>query len=186
MFKSMVILAFDAMKKLVIIAIILSVAILAVLATIVIICLNIFPADNKNAVYINSSLINKSEIGEEQVSLVLYNIEAYKLHNPLFSKDTAKISLIIGNKNYNSEIIDGEIITKKGKIENADLRITMPENEFTEILNSKDLKSKLQESVENGNTMIEMLAGKTELFMKGYLSLYKKITGKSLTGSFLR
>lgn len=119
--------------------------------------------------------IDKTTVGINQINLVLYNIEAYELHNPPFSSNTPKIEFVIEEDIYNTEIVKGKITTKKEAIENPDLKIIMPKEEFLFILNSDDLKKSLQDSVNNGNTKIEILAGNTELFVKGYLSLYQEI-----------
>lgn len=47
-------------------------------------------------------------------------------------------------------------------------------------------KNYVEESFRNGKSSIELVAGKTELFEKGYLALYTKITGKSITGSAIK
>jgi len=138
------------------------------------------------AIPMNFIDVNKTTVGINQINLILYNIKAYELHNPPFSSNTPKIEFVIEDEIYNTEIVKGKIITKKEGIENPDLKIIMPKEEFLFILNSNDLKKSLQDSVSNGNTKIEILAGNTELFVKGYLSLYQEITGKSLTGNVIK
>lgn len=128
-----------------------------------------------------SKYINKNEVGIEQINFLFYNIKAYKLHNTPLSGNTPKIELVIGNEVYSSEIIKGNFLTKKESIEGEDLKIITSKEEFIKILNSGNLKQDLQGSVSEGKTEIEVLAGNTELLAKGYLALYKEITGKSLT-----
>jgi len=127
--------------------------------------------------YINGSSINKTFVGTEQINLLLYSMEAYKLSNPPLSKNTPKIEIVVGDEVFGSEIINHVIKTKKAGIENPDLRIIIPREEFIDMLNSPDLILYLKESVRNGKIQIEILAGKFELASKGYLSLYSKISG---------
>jgi len=115
---------------------------------------------------------------EQQINLILYSLKAYELHNPPLSGNTPKIEFVIDGEIYGSEIVKGEIITVKGREGEPDIRIIMSGEEFLNILKS-DSKLYFQESLKQGKTKIELLAGKTELFTKGYLSLYKEITGKN-------
>ena len=135
---------------------------------------------------ISISSINKTVVGEIQIYLLLYSIKAYELHSPPLSSNTPKINIAIGNQEYQAEVIKGQISIQKGLLENPDLKISCQEDEFIKILNSQNFNLALQDSVKSGKTGIEILAGKTELFTKGYLTVYKEVTGKSLTGNFLR
>ena len=128
--------------------------------------------------YVDISNINRTAVGEKQISYVLYNVKANELHKIPLSGNTPKIEVVIDDEIYSSEIVEGMIITIKSRIEDPDLRIIMSEEEFINSLNS-DTKAYLQKSVSQGRIDIEVLAGKTELFAKGYLSLYKKLTGEN-------
>jgi len=44
----------------------------------------------------------------------------------------------------------------------------------------------IKQSVQERRTIVELKASYTTLFSKGYLSLYKELTGKSFTGSTIR
>lgn len=134
---------------------------------------------------LNIEDIDRSIVGEQQINLVLYALGASKLHNPPLSKNAPKIEFVIDNDVYSVEIIGNKFLTKKESVEGPDLRIIMPREEFINALNSNP-KLYFQESVEEGKTEIEVLAGKTELTMKGYLSLYKEITGKSLSANLIK
>ncbi len=134
----------------------------------------------------NLVTINKTVVGENQVYYLLFSIKAYELHNPPLSSNTPKINIQIGDKSYQAEIISREIQVSQGSLTQADLKISLSEDEFIKLLNSENFNIALQDSVKSHKTNVEILAGNTELFTKGYLNLYKEITGKSLTGSFLR
>lgn len=138
-----------------------------------------------NTPVVNQGDINKSEIGIEQVNYVLISIGASGLHNPPFSSNTPKIEINIGQNVYNSEVIDSNIHTTEGPSSEPDLRIIISENEFIGALNS-DPKTFLQKSVSEGRTNIEIISNKITLFSKGYLELYKQVTGETLTGSIIK
>ena len=145
-----------------------------------------FAPKNQPPVNPTNLVVNKTRVGIEQIALLLYSIKAYELHNPPFSKNTPKIEISIENEAFNSEIINGKIKTQKGAINNKDIQIKTSKSEFLKILNSKDIKKELQNSAETGNLEIEMRAGKLELASKGYLNIYKEVTGKSLIGNIIK
>ena len=98
------------------------------------------------------------------------------MHNPPFSSDTPKIEFIIGDDIFNAEVINKNIKVGKGSISNEDIRITTTKIEGVKMLRDKKY---IETSFNNGNSGFEMVAGKVKLFSKGYLDLYKELTGKS-------
>ena len=58
-----------------------------------------------------------------------------------------------------------------------DLKIIISKRESVETLLSSDIEQFMKDSVASGNTKIEIVAGNTELFSKGYLKMYKELTG---------
>jgi len=113
---------------------------------------------------------------------LLYSIKAYNLHNPLFSSDTPKIEIHVGADIYNAIIENGNIKVQNGEIANKDIIIVTTKEDAVKMM--KDT-TYVQDSFRNGNSQIELVAGKTTLFMKGYLNLYSELTGKSMTGSVI-
>lgn len=113
---------------------------------------------------------------ENYINYILLALGVDKLHkSPTLS--TPKLELDIGEI-WNSEIIKGSPKTKKGEINNEDIRFIMSKEEAVRALLSKDIKVYMKDSVVNGRTQIEMVAGKVELFSKGYLDLYTSLTGE--------
>ena len=166
--------------------VVLIIVLLIVLALAILIFLLFFAPKNQPPINPNAANVDKTQVGINQINLLPYNIKAYGLHNPLLSKNTPKIEILIEDEAFNSEIIDNRIKTQKEAIDNEDIMIKTSKNEFLKILNSKDIKKAVQESAETGNLDIEMLAGKLELASKGYLNVYKEVTGESLTGNIIR
>lgn len=128
------------------------------------------------------------QFDEKYIDYLVFAIGGWKLHNPPLSSDTPKIkvSLDDGNEIYISEIIDGQVITEKKDTENEDIVITTTKEEIVDIISSGNMEEKVKESVQKGRTTLELKAGYTTLFSKGYLSIYKDLTGKSFTGSVIR
>jgi|SRR3989344_3159113 len=122
-------------------------------------------------------------ISEQHVSYLVNEIGAYKLKSYL---GNPKIIVEVDKEKFNSEVNQGKIITKKGEIQDADIKIITMGQEIINIINSGDINSAIKDSVASGRTNIELVASYSTLFGRGYLSLYQDITGKSLTGSTIK
>lgn len=120
------------------------------------------------------------------IDYLVFAIGGWKLHNPPLSEETPKIKIVIGSELYVSEVVDGQISTQQKDIDNEDIIITATKEEIVSIISSENMEEKVKESAQQGKTNIELKAGYTTLFSKGYLSIYKDLTGKSLTGSVIR
>ena len=168
-------------KKVVLILLMLIVLVIGIIVFVL-----FFYPKNAPPADLNTINVDKTQVGIEQINLLLYNIKAYELHNPPLSKNTPKIEIIIEDEAFNSEIINGKIKTVRGVIDNEDIRIKTSKSEFMKILNSDKIKEEMQNSAQNNNLEIEMISGKIELASKGYLNVYKEVTGKSLTGNIIR
>jgi len=123
-----------------------------------------------------------AEFNESFIFYSLYVIKAYNLHNPPLSSETPKINFIVDEEAYNAEIVDGEIIVSKGEVEEADVILRSTKLDAVKIMNDPEYA---RQSYRDGNSNIELLASKSTLFGKGYLNLYREITGRSVTGSVI-
>ncbi len=133
-----------------------------------------------------SNLTNEQvvEVFDERfVQYLLYSIKAYELHNPPLSSDTPKMEIVAGEDVYNAVIIDGVIEVGKGPLKNKDIVIKTSKIEVAKMLKDQDYVTK---SFFEGMSTIDLVAGKTNLFAKGYLNLYTQLTGKSITGNVIR
>lgn len=126
------------------------------------------------------------QFNKDYISYLVFAIGGWKLHNPPLSDDTPKIKIVADSDTYVSEIIQGQISTHKGDIENEDIIIRTTKEEIVDIISSDNREEKVKESVSAGRTALELKAGYTTLFSKGYLSIYKDLTGESFTGSVIR
>ena len=124
-----------------------------------------------------------SEFNESYIFYMLYNIEAYNLHNPPLSPDTPKIEIIADDAIYGAEIRDGLILVWEGEAHNKDIVIRTTKKEVIAMINNP---SYISQSFMEEKSNIELTASQTLLFSKGYLNIYKKLTGESITGSVIR
>lgn len=135
---------------------------------------------------ITKESLSTTEISENHIAYVLYQIGASKLKKIPLTGNTPKINFIIAPESYKAEVINGVISVSSGIWDNPDIVITSSKEEIINTIASLGIKEYIKSSVSSGKTSIDMKAGYTELFVKGYFSLYEEITGKSLTGSFIR
>ncbi len=112
-------------------------------------------------------------------------VEAYKLHTPPGSQELPRIETIIDGKVYTSEIKEGKVTTEEGPKTNPDLRFILSKEELFNTLKSENPKEYLKHAVSEGKITIEQTGSYSQIFYKGYLNLYKDITGKSLTGNLI-
>ncbi|MEK6892735.1 MAG: hypothetical protein AABX07_00880 [Nanoarchaeota archaeon] len=124
--------------------------------------------------------LNESEavlqFNESFIYYFLYSINAQNLRNP-------KIKFVIDDEIF-SAILDSEkLIISRENIQEEDIIIKTTKKEAIKMLRDKNY---ISASFNDGASSIEMAAGKITLLSKGYLNLYKELTGKSITGNFLR
>jgi len=120
---------------------------------------------------------------ESFVFYLLVSIEAYNLHPPPLSSDNPKIGFYIDEDNYNAVIEEGEIIVNSGDLEDKDIIITTTKEEAVKMIIDEGY---IEESFQSGASSIELIASKTKLATKGYLGIYTKLTGKSVTSFALK
>ncbi len=128
----------------------------------------------------------EDEITEDHINYLLNELEVYKLHNPPLSKDTPKVEVKIDDEYWGVEVVNNEFITTRGRTEQADIQLVTTKQEVINSLNSDDTTAYLRDSFARLDSWVELNAGFTRLFFKGYYGLYKKMTGEGTTGSLIR
>ena len=145
----------------------------------------------KDIVSLNTNVIGEVNV-EAVVEQAVLDFDAGYINYLLISMGTGYLhnSLLFGNpliefvlegETWNSEIKDGVPNSQKGGIDNEDLRITLSKEEAIRGLLSQDIEQFMKNSVNNGNVQIEMIANNVELFSKGYLTMYKELTGEEIS-----
>ena len=133
-----------------------------------------------------TQVIEKAEMEFDYtyINYVLFAMSAWKLHNPPLSSETPKIKVIVDDEIYYSEVIDTEMNTYLEEFEGEeDLVITMSKNEVIQAMLAEDMAEFMKQSVASGETQMELVAGSLTLASKGYLQMYKDITGEELEDS---
>ncbi len=117
------------------------------------------------------------EFDEDYINYILVALGVGYLHkSPLF--ENPWIEFVLGDEVWSSEIIKGMPNSEKREIDNEDLRISISKQEAVRALLSSDIEQFMKDSVAGGRTGIEMIAGKAELFSKGYLKMYDELIGE--------
>ena len=128
----------------------------------------------KNPVFGLSDEQAASQFNESFVLFLLASIGAQNLHNPPLSSNTPKIEVYVDDIVFGAIVINGGLGIIKRSIKDPDIRIRTNKNEAIKMLRDRNY---ISESFRTGNSKIELLAGKTTLFTKGYLDIYNKIKG---------
>jgi hypothetical protein len=145
----------------------------------------------KNIVFANTNaegLVNKQAVIEqaiiefngEYINYLLVALGVNNLHSSYVGYGNPSVEFVLENEAWTSEVIDNGLQTSQTQTEEEDLRISISKQEAVEALLSPDIEAFMKSSVINGNTQIEMVSNKVELASKGYLSMYKEITGEEL------
>jgi len=113
----------------------------------------------------------------EYINYILVALGVGNLHGSIIYGNPV-IEFVLDEEAWNAEIDDGVLKTGSGGVEEEDLRILISKEEAVNAILSPEIGQFMKDSVASGNTQIEMVAGKAELFTKGYLGMYKDITGE--------
>ena len=124
-----------------------------------------------------------AQFDESFVYYLAVSIGAYNLHNPPLSSNKPKIEIFVDEEIYNIVVRKGEIEVGRGGIEGEDIVIRTSVEEAVKMVQDREY---VRESFLAGRSSIELVAEKSTLFAKGYLSLYTELTGESITGNVFR
>lgn len=138
--------------------------------------------ENPSANAVESEII----IEPIHVTYLLNELGAYNLRSTPLTGNNPVIEIRVGEDNFKSVVTRGVIETSKGFAENPDIKIFTLREEVAKAIVSGNIKDYMRGSISEGKTTIELATGYSTLFAKGYLSLYKELTGKSFTGSVVR
>lgn len=105
------------------------------------------------------------------VAYLLDSIGVGNLHNAPFSSDTPKINMKIGDVFYAAEIQNGAMSIGTGSLQNPDIIIVTTKEEAVKMIRDKNY---VKQSFIDGKSRIDVVASKTTLFSKGYLSIYNQ------------
>lgn len=133
--------------------------------------------NSRNGQYDSNAVINQGikQFNESYINYLLIAIGTGSLHwSPLGGNP--KVEFAIDSETWNTEVVSGKLKTVKGAAAKKDIRIALSKEEAVKALLSSDITSFMKSSVVNGRTKIEMVAGRAELFSKGYLDMYNRLS----------
>tara|TARA_Y100000310_G_C20661678_1_gene805156 strand:- start:1278 stop:1883 length:606 start_codon:yes stop_codon:yes gene_type:complete len=118
------------------------------------------------------------EFDGDYINYILVAIGVGYLHkSPIPPFENPLIEFDLEGEVWNSEIKGGVPNSQKGEIDNEDLRIVISKEEAVLSLLASNIEQFMKDSVDQKNTDIQMVSGNTELFSKGYLEMYNRLTG---------
>lgn len=118
--------------------------------------------------------IDEIEIAPAFVSYLLNEIGAWKLRKNPFTFEKPMINLKVDEKSFYS-IIDDSIQTFEGIREDADIEFVSTKQTVIAAMINENPGEVFKESIYRGETTLSLIAGKAELYVKGYLSLYDSL-----------
>jgi hypothetical protein len=137
-------------------------------------------ANTENGIVNQSAVISEGikDFDENYINYLIGSIGVSSLRKSTLGYGNPKLEIVFDDKEtWNSEI-GSDFITQKGASDRPDIIIKMSKEEAVSALLASDIKQFMKDEVSNGKVQIEMVAGKVELFSKGYLDMYKSLTGK--------
>ena len=162
---------------------------------------DIILANTKERVINQKAVIKEGVLNFDQtyINYLFSALGTSYLHKSLFGYGNPKIELVMDSgeskfspdstnpndnsqgfaddETWNSELGDVNNIQKTAS-DDPDIRVRMSKEEAVRALLSTDIKQYMKDDVSNGKVQIEMIAGKVELYSKGYLDMYKALTGE--------
>lgn len=115
-------------------------------------------------------------ITPEFISYLLNEVGAWNLHKSPLTLEKAMINFKIDDNLFTSTISKGKITTIEGLSGDADISFVSTKIEIVLAIIDENPVEVFKESLASGETTIEKIADDTELFAKGYLTLYEELS----------
>ncbi len=122
----------------------------------------------------------------DQITYFLNELGAYQLHNRPVSSDIPRLEVVVDGRTFGSQIIAGITTTHEQAVNDPDLRIISSKEEIFKAIRSGNVQAYAKKSLAEGKMSVEQLGSYSEFFSKGYLNMYRELTGKSLTGNVMQ
>ena len=144
---------------------------------------NIVFANTNEAGLVNEQAVIEQgiiEFNADYINYILVALGTGYLHKSPFFENPF-IEFVLDEEIWSSEIKQGVPNAQQTSIENEDLRITISKEEAINALLSDNIGQFMKDSYSNENLGIDMVVNKAELFSKGYLEMYKELTGEEIS-----
>jgi putative methionine-R-sulfoxide reductase with GAF domain len=157
----------------------------------------LFPSFVSEPVVEKPAIVEKPEatalVSAENIAYVMTELGAYKLHANPFTGSKPELEIVVPDSGqvFGVVVEDNKVQVVQGSAKSPDARITVDKSAFEQLANSensqklKEIAAKLYSEREQRNYTGELIAGKGDLLLKGYLSLYdeaKAMAGGEITG----
>jgi hypothetical protein len=124
------------------------------------------------------------EFNEDYINYLLVALGTGYLHGSIIGGNPL-LELVLtdnsGDEIWHAEVIDGMPNSVLGETENEDLRISLSKETAVRAILSEDVNKFMKDSHSQGSISLELIANKAELFAKGYLDMYKVLTGEEIS-----
>jgi len=122
-------------------------------------------------------VVQDTNVGSAQVVYILNELDAYKLHEDPVSKEKPLIEVVILDlsKTFFITVKDNNI-KETTETSNPDIRIKGNLVDINNLLLQEDFETAIVDSFMDGNLQIEILADEKTLALKGYKSIYDKLS----------
>jgi len=117
------------------------------------------------------------EFDEDYINYVLISSGIGNLHKSALGYGNPSIEIVVGDELWSAEIDGNNLITQETSIDDEDFRIIVSKEIIVTALLDPNPQEYLRDLFISGEIQAELVAGNTELFSKGYLSMYNDLTG---------
>jgi hypothetical protein len=140
----------------------------------------VFANTNVNGEVDYNAVINQGvlEFNQDYILYLLAALGIQNLHKSYIGYGNPLIELQIDTEIWNAEVTNNGISIQNQPANEEDLIISISKQEAVKAILSSNINEFMKESVYNGGTRLEKVAGNIELGSKGYLEMYTQITGE--------
>jgi len=120
------------------------------------------------------------EFNEDYINYILAALGTGYLHKSILGGDPV-IELNLEEEIWHAKIVGGIPESVNQETDKEDLRVIISKEEAVKAILSEDIEQFMKDSVNRGDIQLELVASKAELFTKGYLDMYKRLTGEEVS-----
>ena len=120
-------------------------------------------------------ILENNVVQANHLDYILYELEAYNLHNVPLSDDLPSIEFNVDGEKFTSTVKNGELVTEKGEALQKDIIIYTDQKTVFETVVSENPVETLQRARDNGSLKVELIANTQTLALKGYYPIYDKL-----------
>ncbi len=138
---------------------------------------SIVTSHTENGIVDNDAVVKEgiNNFNSDYINYILLSLGVGGLHKSVLGYGNPKVEFNMDGETWSTELVDGFLVTKKEGIDGPDFKLYMKKEEVVKALLSPNMENFMKESLINGDTKFDIVAGKIELGSKGYLSVYDKV-----------